>query len=156
VTHRTLLITHSFPALWMPTLMIEPRLVIPGPRLGEGGEPPALQVGATDVTEVLAVVEVRGDLDTLTAPGFDRWVQEHLPERPDVVVDLDGVAFLASAGIAALMQLQRAAARRGVRVHLIGRGNRAVRRPLEVLGVEALLDLRADARAVVAELATTG
>ena len=144
------------PAFWMPTLMIEPRLVIPGPRLGEGGEPPALQVAATDVTEVLAVVEVRGDLDTLTAPGFDQWVREHLPERPDVVVDLDGVAFLASAGIAALMQLQREAARRGVRVHLIGRGNRAVRRPLEVLGVEALLDLRSDARAVVAELATTG
>jgi anti-anti-sigma factor len=138
----------------MPILMIEPRLVIPGPRLGEGGEPPALQVAATDVTEVLAVVEVRGDLDTLTAPEFDRWVREHLPERPDVVVDLDGVAFLASAGIAALMQLQREAARRGVRVHLIGRGNRAVRRPLEVLGVEALLDRRADARAVVAELAT--
>ena len=54
------------------------------------------------------------------------------------------------------MQLQREAARRGVRVHLIGRGNRAVRRPLEVLGVEALLDLRSDAQAVVAELATTG
>ena len=136
--------------------MIDPRLVIPGPRLGEGGESPALQVAATDVTEVLAVVEVRGDLDTLTAPGFDQWVREHLPERPDVVVDLDGVAFLASAGIAALMQLQREAARRGVRVHLIGRGNRAVRRPLEVLGVEALLDLRSDAQAVVAELATTG
>ncbi|MGZ8751237.1 MAG: hypothetical protein ACXWYP_10220 [Pseudonocardia sp.] len=63
---------------------------------------------------------------------------------------------MASAGIAALMQLQREAARRGVRVHLIGRGNRAVRRPLEVLGVEALLDRRSDAQAVVAELATTG
>jgi hypothetical protein len=30
--------------------------------------------------EAVAVVEVRGDLDTLTAPGFDRWVREHLPD----------------------------------------------------------------------------
>ena len=136
--------------------MTEPSLVIPGPRLGEGGEPPALQVIATDVTEALAVVEVRGDLDTLTAPGFDRWVHERLPVRPDVVVDLAGVAFLASAGIAALIRLRQEAAARGVRLHLIGRDNRAVRRPVEILGVDAMLDLRTDARAVVAGLVTSG
>ena len=136
--------------------MTEPSLVIPGPRLGEGGEPPALQVIATDVTEALAVVEVRGDLDTLTAPGFDRWVHERLPRRSDVVVDLDGVAFLASAGIAALIRLRQEAAARGVRLHLIGRDNRAVRRPVEILEVDAMLDLRTDARAVVAGLVTSG
>jgi len=136
--------------------MTEPSLVIPGPRLGEGGEPPALQVTARDVTEALAVVEVRGDLDSLTVPGFDRWVHERLPVRPDVVVDLDGVAFLASAGIAALIRLRQEAAARGVRLHLIGRDNRAVRRPVEILGVDAMLDLRTDARAVVAGLVTSG
>ena len=136
--------------------MTEPSLVIPGPRLGEGGEPPALQVIATDVTEALAVVEVRGDLDSLTVPGFDRWVHERLPVRPDVVVDLDGVAFLASAGIAALIGLRQHAVARGMRVHLIGRDNRAVRRPVEILGVDAMLDLRTDARAVVAGLVTSG
>jgi len=136
--------------------MTEPSLVIPGPRLGEGGEPPALQVIVKDVTEALAVVEVRGDLDTLTAPGFDRWVHERLPRRSDVVVDLDGVAFLASAGIAALIRLRQEAAARGVRLHLIGRDNRAVRRPVEILGVETVLDLRTDARAVVAGLVTSG
>ena len=136
--------------------MTEPRLVIPGPRLGEGGEPPALQVAVTEVTQAVAVVEVRGDLDSLTAPEFGRWVREQLPERTDVVVDLDGVGFLASAGIAALMQLRDEGVRRGLRLHLVGRDNRAVRRPLEVLGVATLLDLQADARAVLAELATTG
>jgi anti-sigma B factor antagonist len=136
--------------------MTEPRLVIPGPRLGEGDEPPALQVSVTDVTDAVAVVEVRGDLDTLTAPGFVRWVREHLPERPDVVVDLDGVTFLSSAGIAALMQLRDEGMRRGLRLYLVGKENRAVRRPLEVLGVATLLDLHADARTVLAELATTG
>lgn len=134
--------------------MPEPCLVIPSPRLGEGSEPPALQVAVTDVAASVAVVEVRGDLDTLTAPSFDRWVHDDLPGCADVVVDLDGVAFLASAGIAALVGLSQEAARRGVRLHLVGRANRAVRRPLEVLGVDSLLDRRSDARAVVAEAIT--
>jgi hypothetical protein len=37
-------------------------------------------------------------------------------------------------------------------LHLTGRGNRAVCRPLQVLGLEAVLDLQPGARAVVAEL----
>jgi anti-anti-sigma factor len=134
--------------------MPEPCLVIPGPRLGDDGEPPALQVAVTDIGEAVAVVEVRGDLDTLTASGFARWIREELPARADVVVDLDGVAFLASAGVAALVGLSQEAARRGVRLHLVGRDNRAVRRPLEVLGVDTLLALQTDARAVVAGATT--
>ena len=117
--------------------MTDSRLVIPVPR-GEDDEPPVLQVVATDVTEGLAVVEVRGDLDTLTATGFDRWVREQLEGHTDVVLDLDHVAFLASAGIAALIQLRQEASRLGMRLHVTGRGNRAVQRPLQVLGLETV------------------
>ena len=131
------------------------RLDIPGPRLDEGDGPPALQVVATDVSESVAVVEVRGDLDTMTASGFDGWVRALLEGHHDVVVDLDGVAFLASAGIAVLIGLRQDTARRGVRLHLTGGRNRAVSRPLQVLGLAGVLDLRDDARAVVAELART-
>lgn len=126
-------------------------LDIPGPRR-EGDGPPALQVVATDVTDSLAVVEVRGDLDLMTAPGFDGWVRALLARRADVVLDLDGVAFLASAGIAVLMGLRLDTAGGGARLHLTGRRNRAVSRPLEVLGLSGALDLRDDVRAVVAEL----
>jgi len=135
--------------------MTQSRLDIPGPRRGESDEPPALQVVATDVTDALAVVEVRGDLDLMTAPRFDRWVRELLAGRADVVLDLDGVAFLASAGIAVLMGLRLNTAGEGVRLHLTGRRNRAVCRPLEVLGLTGVLDLQDDVRAVVAELAPT-
>ena len=79
----------------------------PRPALGEDDEPPALQVVVHDVSRGVAVVEVRGDLDTMTATGFDGWVREQLGGRADVVLDLDGVAFLASAGIAALMGLRQ-------------------------------------------------
>ena len=135
--------------------MTYPRLEIPGPRLGEGDDPPALQVVATDVTDSLAVAEVRGDLDTMTASGFDGWVRDLLDGRDDVVLDLDGVGFLASAGIAVLMGLRLDTARPGARLHLTGRRNRAVSRPLEVLGLSTVLDVQDDARAVVAELAPT-
>jgi anti-sigma B factor antagonist len=133
--------------------MPESRLDIPGPRLGENDEPPALQLAAREVAEGIAVVEVRGDLDTMTASGFDRWVREQFAGRADVVLDLDRVAFLASAGIAVLVGLRRDAGGHGVRLHVTGQGNRAVRRPLQVLGLEPVVDLQADVDAVVAQLA---
>jgi anti-sigma B factor antagonist len=132
------------------------RFDIPGPRLGERDEPPLLQVVAREVTEIVAVVEVRGELDTMTAPGFRAWVRERLAGRADLVVDLDGVTFLASAGIAVLMGLRQDARRQGVRLHLTGRGNRAVCRPLQILGLEAVVDLQPGVQAVVAELVPSG
>ena len=134
--------------------MTDSRHDIPGPRLGEGDTPPALRLVAEDVGDSVVVVQVRGDLDLTTAAEFDLWVRERLAGH-DVVLDLDGVAFLASAGIAVLMGLRQDTARRGDRLYLTGRGNRAVSRPLQVLGLIDVLDLRDDARAVVAELAHT-
>jgi anti-sigma B factor antagonist len=132
--------------------MTDSHLDIPGQRLGEGDDPPALRVVARSITDAVACVEVRGDLDTMTAPGFEAWVVDRFAGRSDVVVDLDGVAFLASAGIGALMGLQQEAARQGVRLHLTGRRNHAVSRPVQVTGLEARLDLQVDAAAVLATL----
>jgi anti-sigma B factor antagonist len=131
--------------------MPDSRLEIPGPRLAEGDDPPALQVVVREDADALAVVEVRGDLDTTTARAFDSWVREQWDGREDLVLDLDGVVFLASAGIAVLMGLRLDAPRHGVRLHLTGRDNRAVCRPLQVLGLEEVLDLQADARTIAAQ-----
>lgn len=138
-------------SVWTPP-MADSRLDIPGPRSGEGDEPPALQVVLRRVEDAVTVVEVRGDLDTMTARTFDDWVRARWEGCADVVLDLDGVVFLASAGIAVLIGLRQHAPRHGVRLHLTGRHNRAVRRPLHVLGLEAVLDLQVSAQAVVAEL----
>ncbi len=132
--------------------MTDSRLDIPGPRRGEGEEPPALQLVARDVTGTVVVAEVSGDLDLMTAPGFEAWVRDRFAGRADVILDLDGVKFLASAGIAVLVALRQEAVRRGVRLHMTGSRNRAVSRPLQVLHLETVLDLQADAGAVVAEL----
>jgi anti-anti-sigma factor len=132
--------------------MTHSRLEIPGPRLGEGEEPPALQVVVRESAGPVTLVEVRGDLDTTTAHAFDAWVRGQWAGRTHVVLDLDRVSFLASAGIAVLMGLRLDAPAHGVRLHLTGRANRAVSRPLQVLGLVSVLDLRADAATVVAEL----
>jgi len=135
--------------------MTDSHLDIPGPRLGEGDDPPALQVAVRDVSDAVAVVEVRGDLDAMTGPGLEAWAVDRFAARTDVVLDLDGVAFLASGGIAALIGLQQEAARRGVRLHLTGRDNHAVSRPVQVTGLQSQLDLQADASTVVATLVPT-
>ena len=132
--------------------MNDSHLDIPGQRLREGDDEPALRVVARDVSDAVTVVEVRGDLDTMTASGFEEWVRDRFAGRSDVVLDLEGVVFQASAGLAVLMGLQQKAARAGVRLHLTGRDNHAVSRPVEVTGLQSRLNLQSDARTVVAEL----
>jgi anti-sigma B factor antagonist len=50
------------------------------------------------------VVTVRGEVDTLTAPQLARLLNEQLSAARIVVVDLDGVEFLGSAGLSALFE----------------------------------------------------
>jgi len=136
--------------------MSDPHLVIPAPRLAEAAAPPLLQVVARDLTSCLTVVEVRGDLDELTAPRFGAWVRDRFTGRSDLVLDLDQVSFLASSGIAVLIGLRQDANRLGVRLHLTGSHNRVVWRPLQVLGLQATFNLQGNAHAVVADLILSG
>jgi anti-sigma B factor antagonist len=50
------------------------------------------------------VVTVTGEVDTLTAPQLTRCLNEQLSTARVVVVDLDGVKFLGSAGLSALFE----------------------------------------------------
>jgi anti-sigma B factor antagonist len=50
------------------------------------------------------VVTVTGEVDTLTAPQLAGFLNEQLSTARVVVVDLDGVEFLGSAGLSALFE----------------------------------------------------
>jgi len=50
------------------------------------------------------VVTVTGEVDTLTAPQLTRFLNAQLSTARVVVVDLDGVKFLGSAGLSALFE----------------------------------------------------
>jgi anti-sigma B factor antagonist len=92
------------------------------------------------------VLEVQGEVDTLTAPQFSAAVDELMNDHAGrLVVDLTGVTFLASSGLAVLIQAAHRAEEHGARLRLVV-GTRAVRRPLEVTGTDQLFDMYADAR----------
>jgi len=57
------------------------------------------------------VVTVTGEVDALTAPKLANVLQEQLSAARVVVVDLDGVEFLGSAGLSALFEANEFATR---------------------------------------------
>lgn len=89
----------------------------------------------------LALLTVRGEIDTLTAPQLSTALDELLaiPDG-DVALDLDGVTFLASSGLGVLIHAARESAR-GQRMLYVVASNRAVLRPLEVTGSSQLFTI---------------
>ena len=94
---------------------------------------------STSTSEEGRVTEtVVGEVDTFTAPVLRSSLDTQLEQSPrELVIDLSGVQFLGSAGLAVLVETQKAARSREVDLRLIAT-TRAVTRPLEVTG---LIDL---------------
>jgi anti-sigma B factor antagonist len=91
-----------------------------------------------------AVLTVRGEIDTLTAPAFTAATEELLTASSEILVmDLTEVRFLASSGLAVLISAAHRTEDRGTRLRLVI-ASRAVRRPLEITGTAVLFDLHPD------------
>ncbi|MFR9803985.1 STAS domain-containing protein [Pseudonocardia sp. RS010] len=89
------------------------------------------------------VLVVDGEVDTLTAPALAEalgGLLEAEPVHAVAAVDLAGVGFLASSGLAVLIRAAHRAEAQGRALHLLG-GSRAVTRPLEVTGSDQLFTL---------------
>lgn len=86
------------------------------------------------------VVEVAGELDMLTAPRLLATLHAVLRERsPVVVVDLTGIEFMGSAGLAVLVEAhQHAGAHTSLRIVAPGR---ATLLPIQVTGLDSTLNL---------------
>ncbi|WP_029431886.1 STAS domain-containing protein [Blastococcus sp. URHD0036] len=86
----------------------------------------------------VVTVTVVGEVDTFTAPVLRSSLDTQLEQQPrELVIDLSGVQFLGSAGLAVLVETQKSARSRDVELRLVAT-TRAVTRPLEVTG---LIDL---------------
>jgi anti-sigma B factor antagonist len=70
-----------------------------------------LDLQVTQRDPAVCVVTVVGEIDALTAPELVAFVTAQLIETPVVVVNLDGVRFLSSAGLRALLEANEFAAR---------------------------------------------
>jgi anti-sigma B factor antagonist len=90
------------------------------------------------------LLTVRGEVDTLTAPTFTTAAEELLTTAGDaLIVDLTGVRFLASSGLAVLISSAHRAEERKLRLRLVV-STRAVLRPIEITGTADLFDLHSD------------
>ncbi|MGH3864743.1 MAG: STAS domain-containing protein [Pseudonocardiaceae bacterium] len=76
------------------------------------------------------VVTVTGEVDTITAPRLASFLDKQLSVTRLVVVDLDGVDFLGSAGLSALFEAQERATREHRALRLVCH-SRIVNRALE-------------------------
>jgi anti-sigma B factor antagonist len=89
----------------------------------------------------VVTVTVVGEVDTFTAPVLRSSLDSQLEQTPkELVIDLSGVQFLGSAGLAVLVETQKSARARDVGLRLIAT-TRAVTRPLEVTGLIELFTI---------------
>ncbi len=96
-----------------------------------------------DGTVTVAAV---GEEDTFTAAPLRSMLVAQLElQPPELVIDLSGIRFLGSAGLAVLVETQRAASIRDVTLRLIAT-TRAVTRPLEVTGLIDQFTVSGDGR----------
>jgi anti-sigma B factor antagonist len=101
------------------------------------------------------LLEVDGEVDTLTAVRLEAALDAAGAGDTAVVVDLSGVTFLASSGLAVLIGGARRMRVSGGRLYLVA-ASRAVTRPLEVTGADALFDVHGDVASALAAAVAPG
>ena len=89
------------------------------------------------------VIEVGGEVDMLTSPQLRAAVLDQF--EPDagtelVVLALDGVTFLGTSGLAALIEVRESAHASGVELRLVCTARRVLR-PLTIAGLVPLFDI---------------
>lgn len=109
---------------------------------------------ATATMDGVPVIRLVGEIDMSNAEAMRAEVMRGVASaQAGLVVDLTEVTFLASSGLSALVRAQTEAERHGV-VLAVAAHSRAVLRPLEATGVDALLLIHATTADAVAALRT--
>ena len=87
------------------------------------------------------ILTVRGEVDVTTTPRVRTQLLSLLSDgTPHVIVDLEGVRFLDSSGLGALVAGLKQARSRAGELRIVCEGQRSVRKVLEVTGLERVLD----------------
>ncbi|MDL5160552.1 anti-sigma factor antagonist [Actinomycetospora termitidis] len=106
-------------------------------------DPGTVEVAVRDTDDGVAVVAVAGDVDGAAAATLRAGVERAATDARAVVLDLDDVALLASAGMTLLLEITEDLRGRGVPVLLASQA-RTVRRPLRITGLDRVLTLHDD------------
>lgn len=125
----------------------EPTPEIPG-TTSSTQETGTMRIEAERRDDGVVLARVRGEVDLLSAPDLRTWLQEELAAPARLVLDLDGVDFLGSAGLSVLAELVEKSG--GGRLNwAIVAENRVVLRPLEATGLAEQMPLHADVDSAV-------
>ncbi|GAA4542089.1 STAS domain-containing protein [Pseudonocardia xishanensis] len=101
-----------------------------------------LGLSTADRGSGVTVLRVSGEIDTATVGRFADAVRASVGGAPTLVLDLSAVGYLGSRGLHCLAAAHRCATDLGTRLVVEpGRANRAVWRPLEVSGLDAVLEV---------------
>jgi anti-anti-sigma factor len=93
--------------------------------------------------DILALV-LRGDLDSASAPEFDRQIQAHLDAgHSKIIIDCRNMGYISSLGIASLVALQTKLRRRGGEVKLAAIFGRAME-VMRLVRLDKMLDIYGD------------
>ena len=93
-----------------------------------------------------AVVEAAGDIDLHRSAAFQRGLMEVLSRRPRrIVVDLSGVAYMDSSGVASLVKLLARVGREKVDLRLAGLTAR-VRSVFEITRLDTVFEISSTAQ----------
>ena len=80
-----------------------------------------------------------GDIDLYVAGVFRQAGETHVREHTDPIIDLTGVPFLDSAGLASLLSIARVARSHDRQLHIVANGN--PRRVLRITGVDQMITM---------------
>lgn len=111
----------------------------PVPRGGDADDQIALSLSTPGDKQT--VIEVGGEVDMVTSPHLRSAVLDQYAAGTELVVlDLDGVTFLGTSGLAVLIEVREAAHAAGVELRLACTARRVLR-PLSIAGLVPLFDI---------------
>ncbi|HXJ92803.1 MAG TPA: STAS domain-containing protein [Terriglobia bacterium] len=87
------------------------------------------------------IVDINGDIDMGTSPGLRKTLLESLKATPRLVVNLGGVRYIDSSGIASLVEVLKEARNKQKRLVLFGL-NTAVREVLQLTRLNKIFEIR--------------
>lgn len=102
-----------------------------------------ISLDVRDIAAGVALV-VTGEVDLVTTPPLRACVEEQIGQRPDVLVlDLTGLSFLGSSGLAVLVEAREQCRDQGTTLRLVCT-SREVLRPMEATGLTELFEIFPD------------
>ncbi|PXY21979.1 anti-sigma factor antagonist [Prauserella flavalba] len=101
-----------------------------------------MRIEASHREDGVVLARVSGEVDLLSAPELRKWIQDEVSPPSGLVLDLDGIGFLGSAGLSVLAELTERSLGERLRWAIVAT-SRVVLRPLEATGLAAQMPVYA-------------